>query len=134
MGSLVLLVSCLQNLGKHGIICIEDLIHEIYTVGPAFKEASNFLWPFQLSSAGEQPGVLIGTLRDMCSGSRCLGQLQVLRRQGWAQDAAVAKPRQHHPRLCMGHIYGHTGLQPDGQCFNRLADVVLAGEIQHRTA
>uniref|UniRef100_A0A4W5KKR4 Uncharacterized protein n=1 Tax=Hucho hucho TaxID=62062 RepID=A0A4W5KKR4_9TELE len=37
-------------LGKFGIICIEDLIHEIFTCGPHFKEASNFLWPFQLSS------------------------------------------------------------------------------------
>ena len=37
-------------LGKHGIICVEDLIHEIYTVGPHFKEANNFLWPFKLSS------------------------------------------------------------------------------------
>jgi large subunit ribosomal protein L7e len=26
------------------------LIHEIFTVGPHFKEANNFLWPFQLSS------------------------------------------------------------------------------------
>lgn len=39
-----------DNLGKFGIICIEDLIHEIATVGPHFKEASNFLWPFKLSS------------------------------------------------------------------------------------
>jgi large subunit ribosomal protein L7e len=39
-----------DNLGKHGIICIEDLIHEIVTVGPHFKEANNFLWPFKLSS------------------------------------------------------------------------------------
>jgi 60S ribosomal protein uL30 len=38
-------------LGKYGIICIEDLIHEIYTVGPHFKEASNFLWPFKLPNA-----------------------------------------------------------------------------------
>lgn len=30
---------------------MEDLIHEIYTVGPAFKQATNFLWPFKLSSA-----------------------------------------------------------------------------------
>merc|ERR1711898_33429 len=37
-------------LGKYGIVCIEDLIHEIYTVGPNFKSASNFLWPFKLSS------------------------------------------------------------------------------------
>ncbi|RPB20716.1 60S ribosomal protein L7 [Terfezia boudieri ATCC MYA-4762] len=39
-----------ENLGKYGIISIEDLIHEIYTVGPNFKQASNFLWPFKLSS------------------------------------------------------------------------------------
>eukprot|EP00178_Gracilaria_changii_P021428 TRINITY_DN63689_c0_g1_i1.p1 TRINITY_DN63689_c0_g1~~TRINITY_DN63689_c0_g1_i1.p1 ORF type:complete len:258 (+),score=41.24 TRINITY_DN63689_c0_g1_i1:45-776(+) len=32
------------------IICVEDLIHEIYTVGPKFKEANNFLWPFKLSN------------------------------------------------------------------------------------
>ena len=39
-----------DNLGKHDIICIEDLVHEIFTVGPAFKEANNFLWPIKLSS------------------------------------------------------------------------------------
>jgi 60S ribosomal protein uL30 len=37
-------------LGRHGIICVEDLIHEIVTVGPHFKEASNFLWPVKLTS------------------------------------------------------------------------------------
>ena len=35
---------------ENDIICVEDLIHEIYTAGPAFKQASNFLWPFKLSS------------------------------------------------------------------------------------
>jgi len=39
-----------DGLGKKDIICVEDLIHEIFTVGPAFKEANNFLWPFKLSS------------------------------------------------------------------------------------
>jgi large subunit ribosomal protein L7e len=39
-----------KALGKKGIICMEDLIHEIYTVGRAFKEANRFLWPFKLSS------------------------------------------------------------------------------------
>ncbi|KAH1147532.1 hypothetical protein AAZX31_15G159400 [Glycine max] len=39
-----------QTLGKHGIICVEDLIHEIMTVGPHFKEANNFLWPFKLKA------------------------------------------------------------------------------------
>jgi len=38
-----------QVLGSHGIICVEDLIHEIITVGPNFKKANNFLWPFKLS-------------------------------------------------------------------------------------
>mmetsp|Transcript_16318 Transcript_16318/g.28906 ORF Transcript_16318/g.28906 Transcript_16318/m.28906 type:complete len:240 (+) Transcript_16318:70-789(+) len=37
-------------LGSKDIICAEDLIHEIYTCGPHFKEAANFLWPFKLSS------------------------------------------------------------------------------------
>jgi large subunit ribosomal protein L7e len=39
-----------QVLGKHDIICIEDLIHEIMSAGPAFKQAANFLWPFKLSA------------------------------------------------------------------------------------
>jgi len=39
-----------ENLGKYGIVCMEDLIHEIYTVGPNFKQAANFLWPFKLSN------------------------------------------------------------------------------------
>jgi len=39
-----------ESLGKFGIVCIEDLIHEIHTVGQHFKEANNFLWPFKLSS------------------------------------------------------------------------------------
>lgn len=43
--------SVIENkLGKYDIICMEDLIHEIYTCGPHFKQASNFLWPFKLSS------------------------------------------------------------------------------------
>ncbi|KAI4187478.1 MAG: hypothetical protein LQ346_005486 [Caloplaca aetnensis] len=39
-----------DHLGKYGIVCMEDLIHEIYTVGANFKQASNFLWPFKLSN------------------------------------------------------------------------------------
>ena len=39
-----------EHLGKYGIVCMEDLIHEIYTVGPNFKQANNFLWPFKLSN------------------------------------------------------------------------------------
>lgn len=37
-------------IGKQNIICTEDLVHEIFNVGPNFKYASNFLWPFKLNS------------------------------------------------------------------------------------
>lgn len=42
-----------EGLGKvtaGAICCTADLIHEIITVGPNFKRANNFLWPFKLSS------------------------------------------------------------------------------------
>jgi large subunit ribosomal protein L7e len=37
-------------LGSSDILCVEDLVHEIYTVGPNFKAANNALWPFKFSS------------------------------------------------------------------------------------
>lgn len=39
-----------ENLGDKGIICVEDLVHEIVTVGDNFKAATNFLWPFKLNN------------------------------------------------------------------------------------
>jgi len=43
--------SVIENeLGKHGILSVEDVIHEIFTVGPHFKEVNQFLWPFKLTS------------------------------------------------------------------------------------
>mmetsp|Transcript_23604 Transcript_23604/g.3913 ORF Transcript_23604/g.3913 Transcript_23604/m.3913 type:complete len:118 (-) Transcript_23604:41-394(-) len=39
-----------DNLGKFGLKCVEDLIHEIATCGPHFKEANNFIWTFKLKS------------------------------------------------------------------------------------
>jgi len=39
-----------EGLGKCGIKCSADLIHELVTVGPNFKQANNFLWPFKLNS------------------------------------------------------------------------------------
>lgn len=38
------------GLGSLGIKCVEDLLNEIWTFGPNFKAASNFLWPFKLNS------------------------------------------------------------------------------------
>ena len=37
-----------QALGKYGILCLEDMVHEIFSVGRHFKDASQFLWPFAL--------------------------------------------------------------------------------------
>merc|ERR1712087_934352 len=34
---------------KGAIICMEDLVHEIYPVGPYFKECTKFLWPFKMN-------------------------------------------------------------------------------------
>jgi len=39
-----------KGLGRFGIKTVEDLIHEITTCGPRFKEANNFLWSFKLNS------------------------------------------------------------------------------------
>lgn len=39
-----------DHLGRIGVHCVEDIIHEIYTCGPNFKKVNNFLWPFKLSS------------------------------------------------------------------------------------
>ena len=40
-----------KSLGDEtGIICVEDLVHEIFNVGKDFGKANAFLWPFRLSA------------------------------------------------------------------------------------
>lgn len=39
-----------RKLGGRNIICVEDLIHEIFTVGKNFKYVTKFLWPFKLNT------------------------------------------------------------------------------------
>ncbi|CDS12542.1 hypothetical protein LRAMOSA04736 [Lichtheimia ramosa] len=39
-----------KSLAKYNVMCVEDLIHELVTVGPHFKQVNNFLWPFKLSN------------------------------------------------------------------------------------
>lgn len=34
--------------GKYGIICMEDLVHSIYTSDRVFKHASRYFWPFKV--------------------------------------------------------------------------------------
>jgi len=38
-----------QALGQYGIVCMEDLIHEIVTMGPNFKDVVALLWNFKLN-------------------------------------------------------------------------------------
>ncbi|XP_022245673.1 60S ribosomal protein L7-like isoform X1 [Limulus polyphemus] len=38
-----------ERLGKYGIVCLEDLLHQLYTIGPHFKKVANFLWKFKLN-------------------------------------------------------------------------------------
>jgi len=38
-----------KHLGKHNVICLEDVINQIYTCGPHFKQVNRFLWPIKLS-------------------------------------------------------------------------------------
>ncbi|KAK4536722.1 hypothetical protein CDCA_CDCA09G2747 [Cyanidium caldarium] len=39
-----------KALGKHGIVCTEDMVHELFTCGPHFKQVNKALWPFKLSA------------------------------------------------------------------------------------
>ncbi|MBN3325615.1 RL7L protein, partial [Atractosteus spatula] len=54
-----------QHMGQHGMICLEDLIHEIYSVGKHFREANNFLWPFHLSVARHAARDRAGLLKEI---------------------------------------------------------------------
>ncbi|KAK9671235.1 hypothetical protein RND81_12G015100 [Saponaria officinalis] len=55
-----------KALGKHGILSLEDLVHEIATVGPHFKEVSHFLLPFILARPEE--GALEGKKNPIKNG------------------------------------------------------------------
>jgi len=45
-----IIANALGKVTDNRVICMEDLIHEIFTCGPKFKECNNFLWPFKLSA------------------------------------------------------------------------------------
>ena len=40
-----------KSLGDKNIICVEDLVHEIYNAGDSFQSAASFLWPFRLTDS-----------------------------------------------------------------------------------
>jgi large subunit ribosomal protein L7e len=39
-----------RELHSYNFNCTEDLVHEIFTCGPNFKQANNALWPFKLNN------------------------------------------------------------------------------------
>lgn len=54
-----------QHLGQYGIICLEDLIHEIYSAGKDFKVVNNFLCPFRLSVPRHAAKDKVGLMKDV---------------------------------------------------------------------
>lgn len=54
------------------VLGIEDLVHEIATCGPNFKQASSALWPFKLSNptGGWRPRKFIGFVEGGDAGNR----------------------------------------------------------------
>ncbi|XP_028622411.1 60S ribosomal protein L7-like 1 [Grammomys surdaster] len=56
-----------EHLGRFGVICLEDLIHEIAFPGKHFKEISSFLSPFHLSVARHATKNRVGFLKEMGS-------------------------------------------------------------------
>ncbi|XP_030306600.1 60S ribosomal protein L7-like 1 [Calypte anna] len=54
-----------KHLGNCGIICLEDLIHEICSAGKYFRKVTNFLWPFHLSVARHASRNKVGFLKEM---------------------------------------------------------------------
>ncbi|KAK2106233.1 60S ribosomal protein L7-like 1 [Saguinus oedipus] len=54
-----------EHLGKFGVICLEDLIHEIAFPGEHFQEISWFLRPFHLSVARHATKNRVGFLKEM---------------------------------------------------------------------
>ena len=39
-----------ENFQEEGLICVEDLVNQIYTVGDHFKKVNKFFWTFTLFS------------------------------------------------------------------------------------
>lgn len=56
-----------EHLGKFGVICLEDLIHEIAFPGKNFQAISRFLCPFHLSVARHVTKNRVGFLKEVGS-------------------------------------------------------------------
>ena len=56
-----------EHLGKFGVICLEDLSHEIAFLGKNFQVISGFLCPFQLSVARHATKNRVGFVKEVGS-------------------------------------------------------------------
>ncbi|XP_053458282.1 60S ribosomal protein L7-like 1 isoform X2 [Nycticebus coucang] len=56
-----------EHLGRFGVICLEDLIHETAFPGKYFQEISRFLRPFQLSVARHATKNKVGFFKEIGS-------------------------------------------------------------------
>lgn len=75
--------------GKQGIICLEDLIHEIYSVGEGFKAANDFLLPFRLSVPRHAARDKVGILKDVGNpGFRGSDINAIIRLLNWGQTTS----------------------------------------------
>uniref|UniRef100_A0A8C6RIG2 Ribosomal protein L7-like 1 n=2 Tax=Nannospalax galili TaxID=1026970 RepID=A0A8C6RIG2_NANGA len=54
-----------EHLGRFGVICLEDLIHEIAFPGKHFQDIASFLCPFHLSVARHATKNRVGFLKEM---------------------------------------------------------------------
>ncbi|KAI7799954.1 60S ribosomal protein L7-like 1, partial [Triplophysa rosa] len=54
-----------KHLGQYGIICLEDLIHELYCAEKNFRVVNNFLWPFNLSVPRHAARDQVGLMKDV---------------------------------------------------------------------
>jgi len=43
-----------KALGKYGIVCVEDVVNEISTLGENFKQVNQFLWPFKMRTGDKK--------------------------------------------------------------------------------
>jgi len=46
----VVIEKSLSDTTGGAVICVDDIVHELHTVGDNFKQVNSFLWTFQLSS------------------------------------------------------------------------------------
>lgn len=71
--------------GQYGIICLEDLIHEIYSAEKNFKVVNNYLCPFRLSVPRHGAKDKVGLLKDVGDpGPRAEDINTIIRKLNWA--------------------------------------------------